>query len=90
MVEEIEGKYSLILLCWPESNASAIHDHPNSDCIMTCLSGTVKETRFAWPEKKKTKMTETGYTVGTQGDVIHINGKDKTWSNWYANSSIVT
>jgi len=73
LIEEIEGKYSLILLCWPESNASAIHDHPNSDCIMKCLSGTVKETRFSWPDKKKLKMTETGYTVGTEGDVIHIN-----------------
>lgn len=53
---------------------------------MKCLSGTVKETRYAWPEKKKTKMTETGYTVGMQGDVMHINGKDKTWSNWSANT----
>ena len=49
---------------------------------MKCLSGTVKETRFAWPEKKKTKMTETGYTVGTEGDVIHINGKNDSGLNW--------
>ena len=92
LVEEIEGKYSLILLCWPESNASAIHDHPNSDCIMKCLSGTVKETRFSWPEKKTTKMTETGYTVGTEGDVIHINGKCTTGPKSSANrqSSTVT
>ena len=49
---------------------------------MKCLSGTVKETRFAWPEKKKTKMTETGYTVGTEGDVIHINGELDSGSDW--------
>jgi hypothetical protein len=59
---------------------------------MKCLSGTVKETRFSWPEKKKTIMTETGYTVGTEGDVIHINGKCKTGPKSSANtqSSTVT
>jgi len=73
LVEEVEGKYSLILLCWPEANASAIHDHPNSDCIMKCMKNQIKETRYNWPTKKKTKMSITGVTTATEGDVIHIN-----------------
>ena len=75
LIEEVEGKYSLILICWPEGNASSIHDHPNSDCIMKCMKNQIKETRFDWPEKKRVKMNVTGYTLGQEGDVLHINGK---------------
>lgn len=94
-------KFNLILLCWSEGNASSIHDHTDSECIMKALKGnypgcmyrnplntlsiiidelilgTVKETRYAWPTKKRTKMQETGVTEGREGDVIWINGK---WS----------
>lgn len=73
LIEEVEGKYSLILICWPEGNASSIHDHPNSDCIMKCMKNQIKETRFDWPEKKRVKMNVTGYTLGQEGDVLHIN-----------------
>jgi cysteine dioxygenase len=66
-------KFNLILLCWSEGNASSIHDHTDSECIMKALKGTVKETRYAWPTKKRTKMTETGVTEGREGDVIWIN-----------------
>ena len=37
--------------------------------------GTVKETRFAWPIKKRVKMIETGCTEANEGDVVWINGK---------------
>jgi cysteine dioxygenase len=66
-------KFNLILLCWSEGNASSIHDHTDSECIMKCVQGNVKETRYAWPTKKRTKMIETGLTEGSEGDVIWIN-----------------
>ena len=74
MIEEVEGKYSLILICWPEANASAIHDHTNSDCIMKCVKNQIKETRYDWPTKKKTKMNVTGVTTANAGEVVYING----------------
>lgn len=73
LIEEVEGKYSLILICWPEGNASSIHDHPDSDCIMKCMRNSIMETRYDWPEKKRTKMNVTGVTNGVEGDVLHIN-----------------
>ena len=75
LIEEVEGKYSLILICWPEGNASSIHDHTDSDCIMKCMKNEIKETRFDWPTKKSKKMNMTGVTNGTEGDVIYINGE---------------
>ena len=32
-------KFNLILLCWSEGNASSIHDHTDSECIMKALKG---------------------------------------------------
>ena len=32
-------QFNLILLCWSEGNASSIHDHTGSECIMKCLQG---------------------------------------------------
>jgi len=66
-------QFNLILLCWSEGNASSIHDHTGSECIMKCMQGTVKETRYAWPTKKRVKMNETGATEATEGDVVWIN-----------------
>lgn len=31
------GKYNLMLLCWPPKISSTIHNHPNSHCIMKVL-----------------------------------------------------
>lgn len=31
------GKYNLMLLCWPPKTSSTIHNHPNSHCIMKVI-----------------------------------------------------
>ena len=46
--------------------------------ILIFILGTVKETRYAWPTKKRVKMNETGATEATEGDVVWINGKSIT------------
>lgn len=73
LVEEVIGKYSLILICWPEGNASAIHDHPNADCVMKCVKNQVRETRFEWPQSRRQKMVVTGVTDASEGEVFHIH-----------------
>ena len=83
LVEEVEGKFSLILLCWPPGSSSSIHDHPNSDCIMKCLRNQITETRYDWPDNKGAKMNVTGVTQGVEGEVIHINGKALSESSKY-------
>lgn len=60
LVDEGNGKFNLLILCWGEGQGSPIHDHSNSHCFMKILQGTLKETRYAWPEEgQKNEMVPT-------------------------------
>lgn len=50
LVDEGNGKYNLMLLCWDVAQGSAIHDHSNAHCFMKVIYGALDEVRFAWPE----------------------------------------
>lgn len=52
LVDEGNGKFNVMLLCWAESQGSSIHDHSNSHCFMKCLDGELVETKFDWPGQK--------------------------------------
>lgn len=43
LVDEGNGKFNLIILCWGEGHGSAIHDHANSHCVMKVLQGEICE-----------------------------------------------
>jgi cysteine dioxygenase len=60
LVDDGNGKFNLMILCWTNGQESPIHDHSNSHCIMKVLEGELLETRYAWPEKdgKLNKNTE--------------------------------
>lgn len=51
LVDEGNGKYNLMALCWGEGQGSAIHDHADAHCFMKILHGSLSEVRFAWPKK---------------------------------------
>ncbi|XP_033725504.1 cysteine dioxygenase type 1-like [Pecten maximus] len=51
LVDEGNGKFNLMLLCWNESQGSSIHSHANSHCFMKILDGGVQEERFEWPDE---------------------------------------
>lgn len=53
-MDEGNGKFNLIVLCWGEGHGSAIHDHANSHCFMKVLQGSLSEVRYAWPEGERT------------------------------------
>ncbi|KAI9337995.1 cysteine dioxygenase type 1 [Obelidium mucronatum] len=55
LVDSGNGKFNLMILCWPEGVASPIHDHAGSHCLMKVLEGGLKETRYAWPDEKGPK-----------------------------------
>ncbi|CAH1401665.1 unnamed protein product [Nezara viridula] len=50
LVDEGNGKYNLMLLCWDVAQGSAIHDHSSAHCFMKVIYGQLDEVRFAWPE----------------------------------------
>ncbi|BFZ26097.1 hypothetical protein BsWGS_29136 [Bradybaena similaris] len=52
LVDEGNGKFNLMVLCWNEGQGSSIHSHANSHCFLKVLSGGVKEELFEWPSEK--------------------------------------
>jgi len=53
LIDEGNGKFNLMMLCWGENHGSSIHDHANSHCFVKVLNGALKETRFAWPNESE-------------------------------------
>ncbi|KAJ3266198.1 Cysteine dioxygenase [Chytriomyces hyalinus] len=51
LVDAGNGKFNLMILCWPANVKSPIHDHAGSHCLMKVLGGDLKESRYAWPGK---------------------------------------
>uniref|UniRef100_A0A8C5PN61 Cysteine dioxygenase n=1 Tax=Leptobrachium leishanense TaxID=445787 RepID=A0A8C5PN61_9ANUR len=52
LVDEGNGKFNLMILCWGEGHGSSIHDHTDSHCFLKILQGNLKETMYEWPQKK--------------------------------------
>jgi len=82
LVDEGNGKYNLMVLCWGEGMGSSIHDHADSHCFVKILSGEFKETLFFWPKivsSEKTdeagieKFSEENYIDGDE-DAIRVKG----------------
>nr|CAD7431893.1 unnamed protein product [Timema monikensis] len=55
LVDQGNGKFNLMILCWGEGHGSAIHDHADSHCFMKVLQGSLSEVRFSWPEDSPSK-----------------------------------
>ncbi|KAF9080813.1 Cysteine dioxygenase [Mortierella sp. GBA35] len=51
LVDDGNGKFNLMILAWPETIGSAIHDHSGSHCLMKILDGELKETLYHWPDR---------------------------------------
>lgn len=63
LVDAGNGKFNLMILCWNEGHASAIHDHADSHCFMKMLKGQLCEVRYAWP-KDKTVAEDSNAHIG--------------------------
>ncbi|KAF9109848.1 Cysteine dioxygenase [Mortierella sp. AM989] len=51
LVDDGNGMFNLMILAWPETAGSAIHDHSGSHCLMKILDGELQETLYDWPDK---------------------------------------
>lgn len=61
---------SIVILC----TCSSIHDHTNSHCFLKMLQGNLKETLFAWPDKKSNEMVKKSERVLRENQCAYING----------------
>ncbi|KAM9822240.1 cysteine dioxygenase type 1 [Syngnathus typhle] len=75
LVDEGNGKFNLIILCWGEGQGSSIHDHSDSHCFMKMLQGELKETLFDWPKEEGGDMTERSHRILEDNSVAYINDK---------------
>ncbi|XP_043285488.1 cysteine dioxygenase type 1 isoform X2 [Venturia canescens] len=79
LVDDGNGRFNLIVLCWGEGHGSAIHDHANAHCVMKVLQGELTETRYAWPDESAEpredgdKLQETSRSTFGLNDVCYIN-----------------
>jgi Cysteine dioxygenase type I len=90
LVDTGNGKYNLLALCWGEGHGSGVHDHSDAHCFVKMLDGTLKETRFSWPEvaEGQTKVTHfedasvltpIGECFVEKNGVAYINGKHEPY-----------
>jgi len=78
LIDEGNGDYNILLLCWAESQGSSIHDHSDAHCFMKCLDGEIHETKYQWPEKindeeNQKPMVETSSKSLKKNDCCYIN-----------------
>ncbi|XP_033105783.1 cysteine dioxygenase type 1-like [Anneissia japonica] len=75
LVDEGNGRFNLIVLCWGEGMGSSIHSHSDSHCFMKILDGSLRESLFQWPSasEKRSQMTCVGSTDYSRDQVAYIN-----------------
>jgi len=75
LVDEGNGKFNLMILCWNESQGSCIHSHANSHCFLKVLSGGIREEIFEWPDESagEEEMHMTRKMVYNKNQVTYIN-----------------
>ncbi|XP_016394888.1 cysteine dioxygenase type 1-like [Sinocyclocheilus rhinocerous] len=74
LVDEGNGKFNLMILCWGEGHGSSIHDHTDSHCFLKLLQGQLKETLFDWPDRKlQAGMLQKSQQVLLENQCAYIN-----------------
>lgn len=56
LVDDGNGRYNLLLLCWGAGMKSPIHDHAGSHCLLKVVDGDLVEERFEWPDSTGQEM----------------------------------
>lgn len=59
------------------SMCSSIHDHTDSHCFLKMLQGNLKETLFAWPDKKSNEMIKKSERILRENQCAYINGNNR-------------
>lgn len=72
LIDEGNGKYNLMILCWNEDQASSIHDHANAHCFMKMATGSLVESLYSWPSEDSPMHCTKNSEIETNG-VTYIN-----------------
>jgi len=72
LVDQGNGKYNLMIICWGESMGSSIHDHADCHCFVKVL-GKLKETLYDWPKEEGDPMVVKNATVYETNGVSYMS-----------------
>ncbi|KAL7292235.1 hypothetical protein TKK_0014183 [Trichogramma kaykai] len=86
LVDEGNGKFNLMVLCWGEGHGSAIHDHADAHCVMKILQGELCETKYKWPKSSSTEEENDDSCLGELEEIGRCNYKTNEVT--YINDSI--
>lgn len=56
---------------------SPVHDHAKSHCFMKIMKGTLRETKYKWPEQENAPMETKERTDYQENQVAYINSEKK-------------
>ena len=74
-MDDGNGNFNFLILCWGEGQGSAIHSHEWASCMMKILKGSLKETRFNWPKDgQEGQMKSFQAKTFKRDDTTYING----------------
>lgn len=75
LVDEGNGKFNLMILCWNESQGSSIHSHANAHCFLKVIDGSVQEEMYDWPSSSEdgSEMTPRAVSQYKLNQVAYIN-----------------
>lgn len=68
LVNEGNGKFNLMILCWGERHASSIHSHAGSHCFLKVLDGQMSESLYEWPETVEDKENANAESKDSKND----------------------
>ncbi|KNE58389.1 hypothetical protein AMAG_03968 [Allomyces macrogynus ATCC 38327] len=75
LVDDGNGRFNLMILCWSPGHISPIHDHANAHCCMKMLEGELVETRFDTPGNSASMPLHTADDHEAHGSRLHMSGK---------------
>eukprot|EP00730_Choanoeca_flexa_P020206 TRINITY_DN9881_c0_g1_i1.p1 TRINITY_DN9881_c0_g1~~TRINITY_DN9881_c0_g1_i1.p1 ORF type:complete len:204 (+),score=16.13 TRINITY_DN9881_c0_g1_i1:152-763(+) len=75
LVDDGNGKYNIMLLCWNMGQASSIHSHAGSHCFMKLLDGSLVEELYEPPSEVQEgqAMEPQVETANPRDGVIYIS-----------------
>jgi len=73
LVDEGNGKYNLMILCWGEGMGSSIHDHSDAHCFVKILEGLFRETLYDWPVEEGDVPKKRCVNLYEKNQVTYIN-----------------
>lgn len=76
LIDDGNGQYNLLLLCWGPGQSSPVHDHSDCHCIVKVMQNEILETRYKFPAKRHgipQRLEQTSETMLQENQAVYVN-----------------